>query len=25
MLFVAAVFLPDIGRGLVKDDSGWVA
>lgn len=24
MLFVAAVYLPDIGRGFVKDDFGWV-
>jgi hypothetical protein len=24
MLFVAAVYLPDVGRGFVKDDFGWV-
>lgn len=24
ILFVAAVYLPDIGRGFVKDDFGWV-
>jgi hypothetical protein len=24
LLFVAAVYLPDIGRGFVKDDFGWV-
>ena len=23
-LFVAAVYLPDVGRGFVKDDFGWV-
>ena len=24
LLFAAAVYLPDIGRGFVKDDFGWV-
>jgi hypothetical protein len=24
LLFVAAVYLPDVGRGFVKDDFGWI-
>src|SRR4029077_13530166 len=24
LLFAAAVYLPDVGRGFVKDDFGWV-
>src|SRR5947199_9501692 len=24
LLFVTAVYLPDVGRGFVKDDFGWV-
>ena len=24
LLVIAAVYLPDIGRGFVKDDFGWI-